>query len=211
MKILRSLLAMAALAAVLFAALPATDNFNRTDANPIDGTWAVVTAGADLAIVTNKFKSDTASTTATARWTADSADPDQYSQVLTDADSCTGPAVRVSAVADTEYGAAGGCSASTIFVNRIIAGVATEIATRSEAFASAKTVRLEVTGTGATVTLKVFVDGVQNGADITDTSGDRILSGDVGITGYSTNGAGGDNWEGGNLGGTPARRRFVIF
>lgn len=69
-----------------------------------------------------------------------------------------------------------------IEVIRRVAGVNTTIATRTQAHADGDLFALEVTGTGATVTLKVFINGAQVGANIDDTNAARITA--AGQTGF---------------------------
>jgi hypothetical protein len=59
---------------------------------------------------------------------------------------------------------------------RRVAGVNTTIDTRTQAHADGDTFGLEVTGTGATVTLKIYINGVQVGADVSDSNAARITA-----------------------------------
>lgn len=85
-----------------------------------------------------------------------------------------GPTVRHQSAADTCYYVE--ASATGIDVFRRVAGVdSATLGSRSGA-ALGDTIGLEVTGVGATVTLKVFKNGVQQGADILDTNAARIVA-----------------------------------
>lgn len=87
-----------------------------------------------------------------------------------------GPTVRHQSGADTCYYLdATGTNAVDVF--RRVAGVdSATLGTRTVAHANGDTLGLEVSGTGATVTLKVYVNGVQQGADILDTNAARIVA-----------------------------------
>ena len=71
-------------------------------------------------------------------------------------------------------------------------------------------VRLEVTGTGATVSLTAKINGTTI-ATFDDTSGNRKLSGAPGVAGYSLSGseARGDAWVGGDLGSVATITRTI--
>jgi hypothetical protein len=109
-----------------------------------------------------------------------------------------------------------------IYVERFDSGSGTTIAGPvTQSFASGDWIKLEVTGTGATVTLKVYkalaaspTSWTQVGTDYTDTSGSRITAaGAPGMYIYTYNGGLGiADWEGGNLsaGTTFTPRRTLI-
>lgn len=70
---------------------------------------------------------------------------------------------------------------------RRVGGVNSSIATRTQAFADGDTFALEVTGIGATVTLKIFHNDVQLGADVSDAAGSRIVAaGQTGLVVFGT-------------------------
>lgn len=199
-------------------ALPATDGFSQTSGS----TQALTTYSANWAIVEGGFNVPSGANAAaasalnynTARWTADTFNADQYSQsVITStllADGTFGgAAVRCQSGAVTLYHAH--TDGSNVYVDKSVAGTKSGLAgPLSQSFAAGDVIRLEVTGTGATVTLKVFRAAAasptvftQIGSDITDTAGDRITAaGSAGIFCYDFNNAGNcriTNWEGGNL------------
>ena len=64
---------------------------------------------------------------------------------------------------------------------------------------SGDTLRVEVSGT----TISPYINGSQTGTPGDQSDPGGIASGYAGITGYSTGGGNGDNFEGGNLGSTP--------
>lgn len=86
----------------LFAALPATDNFNRTDENPIAGNWT--NRHNSIQIATNVVGGVTAAAWNTAYWNADTFSTEQYSQVvLSTFTDYIGASVRVQSGDATYY------------------------------------------------------------------------------------------------------------
>jgi hypothetical protein len=73
---------------------------------------------------------------------------------------------------------------STIELIRRVAGVSSVITTRTATLANGDKWKLRAEGTGATVTLKIFLNDVQQGADHLDTAGSRIVA--AGQTGFIT-------------------------
>lgn len=85
-----------------------------------------------------------------------------------------GPVARSTASNTTYYLDVYG--SNNIDVYRRVAGADTLIGSRNATHANGDTYALEVSGTGATVTFKVFRNGSQVGANLTDTSGSRITA-----------------------------------
>lgn len=110
-----------------------------------------------------------------------------------------GPACRVaSGVTFYQFYA----DSSTWYVGRNNGGVWTSLGSGSRTNAVGDVLRLEVSGTGATVTLRIYINGTQLGSDILDTAAGRITAaGAVGVVAYGTAGTTrGDGWVGGDLG-----------
>jgi len=173
-------------------ALPATDNFNKADANPIGGNWTTVPGEAALKIVSSQcVQSLSGANRNAAYWNADSFNNDQYSKikiVSLGTLNTVGPLVRVSPSAETFYRVV--TSTTTITISKCIVGSFTNIGTTiSYTFATGDTLKLAVVGT----TLEVFVNDVSVG---TRTDSD-IASGSAGI--YSRGDGVVDDWEGGNV------------
>jgi hypothetical protein len=141
-------------------------------------------------------------------------DADQYSQVvMTSAWLGTGgeyggPAVRCQNGANTSYHVDTG--GSDFYLSKALAGTqSTLVGPVAISLAAGDVIRLEVTGTGGTVTLKVFkalaaspTSFTQVGTDYTDSSSPITTAGQAGVFVYNNNtsmrlGA----WEAGNLGG----------
>lgn len=191
----------------------ATDDFNRANETPLAGNWTHTTAGVSrLLLVSNKF-TGVAGVGLMAYRNDVTPGASQWAQVVVDSDGgLVGPAVYVQTGADSGYTAAGGgvASGSTVYVSKFSAGSVVDLTTRTRP-SPPYTIKLEATTTGSVTTLKLFFNGVQNGADITDSSSPHT-SGRIGINGYgvSTPGTGGDDFAGGNLGSAAVSRRRII-
>jgi hypothetical protein len=175
-----------------------SDNFTRADNATVDATnWQENTAG-DWSIVSNRVRAIagtgpmTCLTTASAH--AGTTDVKvSATQVSSSGDG--GPVARwtagTSGATSTGYvldAAPGVCE-----IYRFD-GTATGVLLRTsvQSLVANAILRLEVTGTGATVTLKQFYNDVQKGADASDGSASRIVTaGRTGIHSWAT-GANGD-------------------
>jgi hypothetical protein len=91
---------------------------------------------------------------------------------------------------------------TTVYVAKVVSGSYTLITTRVQAFSANDILRVEVQGT----TLRVYRNGVQLGADITDSG---RATGSAGIM-YSSGAIGTiDNFEGGDFAGATASEAFL--
>lgn len=200
-------------------ALPVTDGFVQTSGSTQDLTtysaaWSILEG--NLAVGSgNNAVHGTGATYNTARHNVETFNADQYAQVvltagLIAAGEYGGPAVRCQAGANTSYHVE--ANGTNFYVSRCndpntqttLAGPVTQT------FAAGDVLRLEVTGTGATVTLKVFralaaspTSFTQVGTDYPDTSGSRITTaGQGGIFKYGDQGTARiTSFEAGNLAG----------
>lgn len=195
-------------------ALPATDTFlqstGSTQSIAVYGSWAVLEGGFNVRSGVGRAEG-TGGTYNTARWTADTFDADQYAIVTLDAPASAtypGPAVRCQSGANTSYH----CevdNGGTLYVSKNLAGTQSTLTTRTLSVANGDRVKLEVSGGGATVTLRVYHalaaspnTFTQLGADVTDSSSPIVTAGAAGIFQYSASTSTGiAAWEGGNLGG----------
>lgn len=172
----------------------ASDNFNRADGT-LGSNWTTLTGTADPLIQSNEVA---APSTNAAYYSAVTWPANQFARLTLDAitsidDTGIGPAVRLSASADTGYFALGWSSGSAIY--KIVAGVITRLATGGPASAGDV---LQLSVTGNALTLKI--NGV-TAATATDSS---IASGSAGFYGNAdfiliitpT----GDNWAAGDTG-----------
>ena len=177
----------------------ATDNFNRADNADLGTAWDPMTGEGSWSIVSNHAEptsllSDSSESNNSVTWP-----DDQYSQakITTSGGSSgggegTGVAVRMSAVARTYYRAVVNAAATNnIEVGKVVAGTFTSLGFRSATWVSGDVLKMQIVGT----TIKIFQNGTQLGADITDSS---IASGRAGIS-YSSQAVTGslEDWEGG--------------
>lgn len=175
----------------------ATDAFT-TDANPIDGNWTSVTGDSNMkklsgsAVPTNTANDCSARSTSGASFTNDQASELAITTSGTGGGGVgMGVLVRCASAAATYYRAVmDGAASNNIEIGKRVAGVYSFIANRTVSYGAGGTLRLGVVGT----TLRVYYNGTQVGADITDSD---IASGSPGISYSSTDAtAQGDNWVG---------------
>lgn len=196
-------------------ALPATDTFTRSGTPSVtietySSNWSLVQGVIDVLASTDDFESDDAGDSS-ARWTADSFDDDQYSEIVVNAIGASryiGVSVRNSASAATFYGYEADNGTDGKYLFKYVSGSYTGIANSpGSSFSATDTVRLEVSGTTLTPKLNGSTDG-----DLGAQTDSSISSGSAGVAGAGTasNVSRGDNWEGGNLGGGgPAATSFM--
>jgi trimeric autotransporter adhesin len=141
------------------------------------------------------------------RNSVDTPNANQFSELactVTGVDQWIGVAVRIVTGANTAYSlqifdrSGGNVSYS---LDRVNAGAYTNLATGTVAWTNGDILRLEVSGTGATVSLVMKKNTTQFGSTINDTNGSRLTAaGSYGLAAYnSTNTANGDNWNAGDL------------
>ncbi len=200
--------------------MAASDNFDRGDSATLGANWTLSTgSGSDLKIVTNVASNAAASICLTSYTAATPASADHFSQVTLTliqgaTDDGPGPAVRVLTGSVTGYFVQ--CNTTEIKLYRVVNGAnfttgsgggSTHFATYSgdgAPAANTDVIRLEVSGTGATVSLTVK----KNGATIitaTDTDATRLVA--TGNWGLWSSGDGGadslklNDWSGDVLAG----------
>lgn len=202
-------------------ALPASDGFSQSSGS----TQALATYSASWTVAEGSFNVPSGANAVaagtlfycSAYWNADTFSADQFSQVvitaalLSDGISYGGPAVRHQSGAVTLYHAH--TNGSSVYVGKSVAGTKSDLAGPiSQTFAAGDVFKMEVSGTGATVTLKLYrapaatpTVFTQFGGDITDSAGDRITAaGAAGFFTYDQVASGNcrlANWQGGNLAG----------
>jgi hypothetical protein len=184
-------------------ALPASDNFNRADANPIGGNWTTSGNLAAMRLLSNQVKGSTTGTCG-AYWNADAFNDDQYSQikgVSATYQNTWGPSVRVAA-GGTEI-----CyffryqTSTTLRVYKINGGSASQIGSDySNTYVQNDILRLEVSGQDASAVLTPYINGV---AQATRAGSAGFNSGSAGIRQAAATQLM-DDWGGGNLGGAIA-------
>lgn len=166
-----------------------SDNFNRADNSVVDatnwtenepaGTWAI--SSNQLARAGGGFTSIVATTTAHAAI----ADCKASIKRITGSGFDGGPCVRSTSDGNTMY-YLDVYGSDTLEVYRRVSGTDTLVAGRTQTHGASDVYRLEVSGTGATVTLKIFRNGVQVGADISDSNAARITAaGQMGVIAWN--------------------------
>lgn len=221
LKLLSSLIIMSVVfAAPAWAGVLATDNFNRADTGGTQveqlgsptGNWTTNVSAHFLKVLTNAAQIIDPGSDGGERYSGITWPADQYAQVklpVTTADAGAGrghgPACRWdTGGAHTGYRLV--MNASGYELCRMVAGACSgsgaslSTGTGTKALGG-ETIRVECTGTGGTVTLRMFKDTVQFGGDISDSSANRILSGAAGIGFSSTSGATAnlDDFQGGSF------------
>jgi hypothetical protein len=179
------------------AALVKTDSFTGTE-NPLATNWST---GYGLGAMQKSgvAKAATNETMSAAYWDADSFNANQYSQVVNmdGAYGYSGPCVRVAAATAANGLCALNGAANTIEITDLSSYV-TALTTRDcGSTLTGATIKISVSGTGASKTVKVYRNGSQCGTDYTTSAGPN--SGQPGIAAYYNGGNGVDDWEGGNL------------
>lgn len=166
-----------------------SDNFNRADSTSLGTSWSEL-AG-DWQVQTNQllissgagFRVCATTTTAHAAVANCKVTATRAAGASWDA----GPCVRLSGTSGSEtcyYLDVSGTQ--DLVVYRRIAGTDTSVGALVQAHSNGDIYALQVSGTGATVTLKVFRNGTQVGSDLSDTSGSRITAaGQTGVVTWS--------------------------
>lgn len=200
----------------------ATDDFNRANNTVLGVNWTNRHGGdTSFGISSNQgtigLNQDTASF-----WNAATFGADQYAQVAlyglsgTNAGSGLGVSLRVRTdnlgggptYLDYYTCCVNTAASNNVTLAKYVAGSWSSIATRTQAWSDGDVLRCEVQGT----TFRIYRNGAQLGADITDSS---HVTGQPGV-GHGASFATGtfDNWEGGDLvvggAGTTARNLLLV-
>lgn len=195
------------------------DDFNRVNATTLGANWTRQEGDDFFEIVSNAAKW-VAGGYSYERYNAVSADaPDMFAQAYLTTPSTPGGFPGVTARCATSgltcYAGSFDLIAQKWSILRYTGSGITETliaacaTTGPWAASTTYKVRLEVSGTGATVTLKLFVDDVEK-VSTTDSSVDRVTSGtQAGLTTAGSTQNIFDDFTGGDLGGTVAGRMFL--
>jgi hypothetical protein len=187
-------------------AVLATDNFNRADNASLGANWTICTGtnlnASGFQIVSLHVEPASSAVDSMEVWSAVAFPNDQYAQAactVTGTTGGTGPGVFVRGTAGNNppcYRATV-CKAASNNVEIIqqVGTTYTNIGFRTTTWVDGDILRLQVSGT----TIRVYQNGVQLGADITDAV---LTTGSAGII-YSSTASGSqiDNWEAGSLAG----------
>ena len=178
-----------------------TDNFNRTNENPLAVPWTKL-AGGNCILASNNVVEDAGGSS---WYYYNTATPgaNQYAQIKQSAGDA-GPAVRMATAATTCYTLYENGASTAYKLVRFNAGADTDLIEDLPMPGSGVTIKLEVTGVGATVTLNVYYNNVLQDT-YADTDAARIVAaGKIGFYLYGYNDL--DDWEGGDLGGAVASK-----
>lgn len=178
-----------------------SDDFNRANANPLDGSWTTGEGGyEDVQLVSNRVRSTGTGEQNVARHT-DTFDDDHYSQVefvTGDNSNRGGPMVRLQSGADESGYQFHARPASAWFLYYIDDGLGFNLLDNgSHTYSLPDTLRLEVSGT--------TLDPKINGVSVGTTTHATVTSGYPGIYMQSTvvGNVEFDDWEGANLAADP--------
>jgi hypothetical protein len=154
-----------------------SDNFNRANSSSLGSNWTENEPGGSWAITSNQLvRSGGGFTSAITTTGAHAAVADCKASITRVSSGWDGgPCVRATSTGATMY-YLDVYSTNTLELYRRVSSSDTLVASRTQTHASGDTYRLEVSGTGATVTLKIFRNGVQVGADISDANAARITA-----------------------------------
>lgn len=182
----------------------ATDDFNRADTVGPDlgPNWTNVAAGGmavnGFQIVSNAVAPTTTGSDKLEFYSGVAWPADQYSQAKvtvsgTGADAGVGVAVRCDTDGSQYRAVVNKAGANNVGIHRQIGASFLNLGTRTTTWVDGDALRIEVQGT----TIRVYQNGAQLGADVTDTG---LASGSAGIA-YSstTTSASMDDWEGGTF------------
>lgn len=170
--------------------LLASDNFNRANENPLSSPWASVAGVGALRVVSNMVANSGTDTDCAMRYDGVAWPADHYSEVVVGAavPQDAGPGVRISTSGQNGYFA--NAYDGWLHIFKWVSGVPTTVADLAELGpANGDAFRLAVAGN----VLRVFVNGVQRGADATDSS---LATGQPGVHIYESD-VRYDSWAGG--------------
>lgn len=171
-----------------------SDDFNRADETPLGGNWTGQTGmGESWKLSVNKVTPITDGDCGAYRnnvtWTADQYMEAKCTPATTGTGTGPGVYLRMDTAAKTGYLITID-TAGSITLARFNAGTYTSLTTRSVTYTAGGLLRGEVTGTGATVSIKMFYQGTQAGATHSDSDANRITAtGKAGIGFSSSNAA----------------------
>jgi hypothetical protein len=194
-----------------------SDNFNRANETPMAAPWVQIRVATGFNISSNVVVCGLLTQSNEWRLARRNFPADQYVQAAISVTSTTSPSgygvvARASSVSDdrTMYRlVASKAVANNIVLDRLNAAVSTSLATRTVTWVDGDILRLEITGQG-TATLKIFQNGVQLGANVSDVA--PLAEGQCGICMASTvTGGSIDNWEAGDFSGAVPERIFPFI
>jgi hypothetical protein len=138
-----------------------TDNFNRTNADPLDGDWVTLDFIADdLELVSNRVLSSSSQASG-AYYSGGTPGANQYTQAtLTDGNNRFGLATRITDSATGDLYIFQLTASTTATFYKLVSGSWTQIgSTINGTFSTSDVFRFEVEGTGSTTTLRAYQNG----------------------------------------------------
>lgn len=177
-------------------ALPATDDFNRADENPLGGNWTKAPGADALQIVSNVVTDNNSTQDQTHYWNADTFDADQYSEYdFVDIDD-GGPCVRITTTGTQKNYYTIAVIPTQITVYKWANNSATALgASFTRTNTDGERFRLEVEGT----TLRVYVYVSGSPSLLFTRTDSSHAGGQAGARLWQDGPHSFDNWEGGNL------------
>lgn len=174
-----------------------TDNFNRADENPLSGGGIWTNIGGsygNMKVLSNAATSATENGLAMYSTSSHTFSANQYSQVkiTTNDNAVAGPVVRVNG----DYFYRASVSYGDAVISRVYGANGANWTVGTGQAVAGKVLKLSASG-GSTTTLRLYIDGVQIGSDVTDNSAYVLTSGQPGIMTSTTGTL--DDWEGGGL------------
>lgn len=181
-----------------------TDDFNRTNANPIGGNWTTLTGMGDWELNSNKARA-TANSDSAAYVNSITPANDQWAKLILDtvptagfSGDGIGPACRMSTSAKTLYECTVANSAGLSIAKRV-AGTYTQMASNFTGFVATDEVYIEAQGASPNIVVKVKKNGT---VVLTAPNDSSIASGRFGVI-FSADGSTTntfiDNFEGGDF------------
>lgn len=149
-----------------------SDNFNRTD-GALGANWTAMTGAIAMQIVSNAVGSNNPGNNTLARYSGSSFNATQTASITLTGDNYGGVGLYGSGSGGTAAGyyVVPSPGSGSFRVYKVVAGSHNFLADRGDGVYSAgNTLELRGSVSGSTVTLKVYLEGAQVGADITDSS-----------------------------------------
>lgn len=182
-------------------ALPATDNFNRSDENlDVSANWTQIHDG-DARVVSNQCNGASTNSDCVTKWVSDTFDDDQYSQAEFVSSAKTyayaGIGARLTGAATASCdGYVFGATSTQVRLYRYDNGTKTSLADTSRVVTSGNVLKIETSGTD--------IDCYDEATGVLSITDSTYSSGVAGVWHTNNNDTLIDNWEGGNLGAAAA-------
>lgn len=175
-------------------ALPASDNFNRANENPLAGNWTTQTGANAMQLSDSTRVRGTVTGYNAAYWNADAFGGDHYSQIVATivaSGNSAFPCVRMQSGAASAYYVRGN-GAGTVGVYKIVNGTITQLGSNyALTVANGDTLKISITGSVITIS--------HNGVPHATTQTDSALTGGSAGVGSGNTARYADDWTGGDV------------